>query len=195
VVRSAALPGSALAIVLAIVLAIGGPWPASGEWIGDRVRVELRTGPGQRHRSLRTLESGERVEKLANEGGWTQVRASDGAQGWVPESYVSSSEPASERLKGAAWELDAARHRVAELQRQLAGQTDPDSEMARLRARIEELESQLASQPEVSPSGLPPLGTSPRWQTLGMGALILLLGMGIGLVLPRSGARARKIKF
>ncbi len=179
------------AMGLGVALALA-PAGVRAEWIADQVKVELRTGPGERHRILRVLESGERVQKLADADGWTQVRATDGAEGWVPDRFVTTIQPAAQRAGRLEQELEAARGRVTELQRQLASRGDPQPELERLRARIAELEAEPPGAP-AGPSAWS-WSTSP-WQTLAMGALIMLLGMAIGVVLPRGSVRARKIKF
>jgi hypothetical protein len=174
---------------LGAALALAATPSARAEWIGDKVRVELRTGPGQRHRILRVVETGERVQKLSEQEGWTQVRAADGAEGWVPQDVLSDQPPAAQRLRRLEQELEGARAKLAEMSAGVASpEADPGGELERLRARVAELEREPAA----------PAGASlpTRWQTLAMGALILLVGMAIGLVLPRAGvARARKIKF
>jgi hypothetical protein len=179
----------ACGLCLGLELSLGlAAQPVRAEWIADQLRVELRTGPGERHNTLRVLESGERVQKLSEADGWIQVRASDGAEGWVPDGAVTSTAPASQRLGRLEQELEAARARVAELQKQLGAQGAPAAEVARLRARVAELEGH-------PPEPAAPPGSSSPWQTLAMGALIMLLGMAIGLVLPRGGVRVRKIKL
>jgi hypothetical protein len=90
-----------------------------------------QNGQGQR---LATLHSGASLETLGVNGEFTQVRLSDGTNGWVKSSYLTTQEPATARLKQLQDELDrshattpalaeaAARSEVEQLKRELKDQ-------------------------------------------------------------------------
>ena len=54
-------------------------------------RVNMRGGPGTRHRVTHVLSLGEAAEILAVEGGWARVR-SDRREGWVALSLLSAAD-------------------------------------------------------------------------------------------------------
>ena len=51
-------------------------------------RVNMRGGPGTRHRVTHVLSRGEVAEILAVEGGWARIR-SDGREGWMALSLLT----------------------------------------------------------------------------------------------------------
>ena len=58
---------------------------------------------------LATLHSGATVEALSTTGDATQVRLLDGTTGWVKTAYLTTTEPATARLKLLQDELDRAK--------------------------------------------------------------------------------------
>jgi endonuclease YncB( thermonuclease family) len=59
-------------------------------------RVNQRAGPSTSHAVMGVLSEGARVEKLRDEGQWTQIRSNFGT-GWMSSSFLSSVAPATER--------------------------------------------------------------------------------------------------
>lgn len=53
-------------------------------------RVNMRAGPGTGHEVVSVLSRGARAEVLEEQGGWTRVRAEDGAAGWMATSLLSA---------------------------------------------------------------------------------------------------------
>jgi uncharacterized protein YgiM (DUF1202 family) len=120
----------ALAALLLALLAIKSM--AATAYVSDELVLGVYTeenGQGQR---LATLHSGTRVETLAQNGDFTQVRLGDGTTGWVKSAFLTTDEPAVVRVKQLQEELDrsqattpalaaaAARSEVERLKRELA---------------------------------------------------------------------------
>jgi uncharacterized protein YgiM (DUF1202 family) len=87
-----------------------------------------QNGQGQR---LATLHSGANLETLGVSGEFTRVRLSDGTDGWVKSSYLTTQEPATARLKQLQDELDRSRA------------TTPALAEAAARSEVEQLKREL----------------------------------------------------
>ena len=172
-------------MLLCLLLAPALPAGAQTVYVRDELRINMRTGPGDRFRILRVLVSGDEVTHLAENDGWINVRTEDGKEGWVPAGYVSAAEPASLLLPRVRAQLARAQARVLEVETKLGAQTETANEIDDLRARNTELQTQNDQ-----------LLGSARWKSLGIGALIALGGLIVGAMWPRGGAaRTRRIKL
>lgn len=69
------------------------PVQAETMYISNIVKITLRTGPGADHRVLSMLQSGQEVEVLKSEDEWTEVKLTDGKQGWVLSRLLTSDKP------------------------------------------------------------------------------------------------------
>ena len=118
----------------AILMALAARASAGTAYVSDELVLGVyaeQNGQGQR---LATLHSGASLETLGVNGEFTQVRLSDGTNGWVKSSYLTTQEPATARLKQLQDELDrshattpalaeaAARSEVEQLKRELKDQ-------------------------------------------------------------------------
>ena len=145
----------------------------------------MRTGPSQKHRILRVLQSGERIHQLAENDGWIRVRTPDGADGWVPAAYVVKATPPSVLLPAVQERLAGAQTKIAAVEEQLAQQTKAIAELERLRIRNAILEDENRR-----------LGWSDTWRKWFTGALIAGVFLLVGGLWPRtSGQRSRRIKL
>ena len=59
-------------------------------------RVNQRAGPSTSNAVMGVLSEGTRVEKLREEGQWTQIRSNFGT-GWMATSFLSPAAPPAER--------------------------------------------------------------------------------------------------
>ena len=69
------------------------PVQAEMMYVSDIVKITLRTGPGADHRVIGMLQSGQEVEVFKSEDEWTQVKLTNGKQGWVLSSLLTSDKP------------------------------------------------------------------------------------------------------
>jgi len=168
-----------LAFLSVLVLATAGA-SARAEWVRDEVRINLRAGPGNQYKILKVLASGDRADKIGSVENWTQVRAGDGMEGWVPAGYLTEETPATVLLPEVEAKLNAATEKVSSLDAQLSRQTEA----------IEELES-LRSENELLTAENTKLRWASTWKNLAVGGAIVLVGIIIGLVIPRGGAASR----
>ena len=80
-------------VVVICLLLFSVPVQAETMYISDIVKITLRTGPGADHRVIGMLQSGQQVEVLKSEEEWTQVQLTNGKQGWVLSSLLTSDKP------------------------------------------------------------------------------------------------------
>ena len=171
-------------LCLAILMALAPAAGASADYVRDEIRVKMRNGPGERHGSSRVLISGDPVTPLAQRNGWIRVRTQNGEEGWVPSSYLTKNPPASVALPRAEAKLAQAQARLEALEEKFGGQIEAVAELDTLRSRNLALESENIE-----------LAGAERWKTLGIGALILLVGFGVGATLARGGGRPGRLKL
>lgn len=115
-------------ILIAWLLLLASVAHAETRYISDRTIVELRRGPSIEYLILRNLEAGAAVELLEQdaEAGYSRVRLRDqqGTEGWILSRYLTAQPIARDRLAAAETELQSARARVDDLERQVAELND-----------------------------------------------------------------------
>lgn len=74
--------------------------PAVAEYIyvTDTVKAMFRTGPGNDHKILTTVTSGERLTVIETLGKWTHVKRANSEEGWVLNQWLISEVPNGIRL-------------------------------------------------------------------------------------------------
>ncbi len=150
-------------------------------YIRDEIRVNMRAGPGLQYKIIELLTSGDPVRNLGTEQEWTRVRSAAGKEGWVPKGYVTNEPPPSVALPGVQAKLTQATSKIDELTKKLATQATAIQELDELRSSNQELLSEVNE-----------LTWSSGWKSMATGAAVIVLGMVIGLLIPRgSGARNR----
>jgi hypothetical protein len=170
---------------LCLALAAVDEGRAATAYVTDELVLGVYAQQSTQGPRLATLHSGAVVDTLAVSGDATQVRLADGISGWVKSAYLTSSEPASVRLKQLQEELDRR------------GATTPMLAEAASRAEVARLQGELArqSQAQSAPPGLPvPAAASVSEAHTGVWwALSVLLALGAGFWLGYA-ALARRIK-
>jgi len=98
-----------IVIFLLITAASATSYAETTRYITDRLEITMRSGESNQHKILRMLGSGTKLELIQTnaDSGYSQVRTSDGAQGWVITRYLERQRSARERL--AANEKQLAR--------------------------------------------------------------------------------------
>lgn len=129
-------------LLLFAVLCIGTPCLAETLYISDVLTVPLRRGPGSTYKiTVAAIPSGTALEVLGVDktAGFTQVRMTNGTEGWLPSQYLTPQPIARDRLA-------AAQQRITSLETQLKTSRetsqrvgDAESRAARLQKELEEL--------------------------------------------------------
>jgi SH3 domain protein len=166
------------------LLALGGPVGVRADFVRDEIRVNMRTGAGLRYRILKVLKSGDEVTKLGETEDWVRIRH-EGQEGWIPTGYLSRKQPAAAVLPAVEEKLGSAEGKIEELSTQLAAQAQAVQELESLRARVEELQTSNAR-----------LSSESTWKTLAAGGGIVILGILIGLLIPKGrNPRSTRIRL
>ncbi len=186
----------AAAGIAAVVWATGtlGAGPARGEsaWVKDELRLELRTGPGTKYRIHGFVETGDVVEVVQQDDGWTRVRlrGEDGepVEGWIPEGHLQAEMPARMRLARFEEESAGLGARLEELTRRTEGLASENEKLAdRDAAQRDEIAKLTRENLE--------LRSGARWPDRLAGAAILGAGMLLGAVLRRGGRAGPRVRL
>jgi len=62
-------------------------------YVGDEIKITLRTGPRTDHKILAMIKSGQEVEALQTDNDWTQVKLLNGMEGWVLTRFLTYDKP------------------------------------------------------------------------------------------------------
>jgi Bacterial SH3 domain len=124
---------------------------ATTAYVSDELVLGVYSEQNNQGQRLTTLHSGAKVETLAVNGDFTQVRLSDGTTGWVKSAYLTIQEPAVVRIKQLQDELDRSRA------------TTPALAEAAARSELEQFKRELANkqgEPVAANATLTPPGSS-----------------------------------
>lgn len=148
------------ALCMLVAFSVGAAAHAQTRYVDDELVITLRTGPSNQNEIVRTLSSGARVEILETRGDeYVRVRvASDDAEGWVLQQYLTDERIAADRLAQAERELAAAQSRVTELEERVSELTaeleTASSDLEAARAENERLDAELADVRSASENAL-----------------------------------------
>lgn len=180
-----ALPGAALA-------------QSGQQYISDEISVTIRQKPSNDAESLGVVKSGARVSVLESLGSdsFARIRTADGREGWITARFLSAQPAAKDQLLTLRQQLDQAHAQAQSLQHDLdtaqaaLAKARPALEMAgeneKLRAAIAQREQQVGELEQQFD------GERARRQTLLMGAMLVGIGIFVGLVLPWMGGRKKR---
>lgn len=206
-----------LAVLLVLVVTAAS---AADRYVSDELSINLRRGPGNDYRITQLLDAGEPVTVIETGDGWTHVRTEGGSDGWVLSRFLSN-EPAartqlaemrervaeleqsnaslrdelSEALEGSS-ELGALKKElVAEnksLKQELSQIKEASSNAIRINRENQEFREQILSmESEVERLRHENQALQSRRDGMKVGAIILLAGVLLGLVLPLFRRRSR----
>ncbi len=106
-----------LCVVALLLLSTGAP--AETSYIKTIVKITLRTGPGEDHKIISMITSGQRIEVLGTEGKWSQIQTENGQIGWIMTSLISAEEPSRHMPTTPASADQALLERQASLQKEI----------------------------------------------------------------------------
>lgn len=164
---------------------LAGSVAAAPAYVSDELILGVyaaRDGQGQR---LATLHSGAAVDTLGVNGDFTEVRLKDGTTGWVKSIYLTTTEPATTRIKRLQEELDRIRATSPALA-EAAAQSEVSLLKRELADRMSELDAARAGMPAMA------AGAAPAPHRLLWG-LVALLAAVCGFLLGYA-TLARRIK-
>ncbi len=194
---------------------------AETRYVSDELKINLRRGEGVGFKIVRTVPSGSAVEVLQTnqESGYSQVRTQDGVVGYVLTRQLMSQPSAKARLAKAESERDKALEKAANaiqlekerdqaraqfqqiskerdrLNSELEGIRRTSADSIRIAEERKALKEQVANLTwELENLKLQNLelqnDEAHDWFVLGAG--VIIIGIVIGLILPRLSFRRRK---
>lgn len=208
------------ALLFVVLAAFAGPLLAQTQYVSDDLSITMRTGQGNQYSIIEMLESGTPVHVVKQANGYAEVQAPDGKQGWVLTRFLQPMPVARDRLADVQKQLTNIKQQNSQLQDKLKAAVGTKSDQAstiqqlkqqnaalkqrldhitttaahslqisqqndKLKTRVAQLEqerSQLQAENSITES---------RREGIVIGAVILILGMLVGLILPRLRVRRR----
>jgi len=182
------LPLAALAIAVAGTLWISPALAQEQAWVRGEIRLNLRTGPGTQFRIVGGIATGDEVLILQRGENWTQVKQTDGTEGWVPEGYLEATPPPTVRLTQLEEE-------VAELRSQLGKTSEEAKTLRETSASFSAIDSEQKSEIKRLTLDNMELRAGARWPEWITGAGIVGVGMILGAALHRNATRPRSSRI
>lgn len=209
--------GHAFLFFALAVFAVGA---GAATYVSDQLSINLRRGPGNEYRITQLLESGTRVNVLEESDGWTKVRTEGGVEGFVLSRFLTDQPAARERLASMQERVSELESTNEELEAELASALEGSSELGKLKRELvaenEELKSELADIKEASTNAIRLREENQRFREkilsmeseverlrhenkalqsrrdgMKVGAMILVGGIVLGLILPMFRRRSR----
>ncbi len=164
--------------------------PEEKAWIRGDLKLNFRSAPNAEATPLGILETGDAVAILERRTGWVRIQDDEDHIGWIPESYLDSEGPLTERLRELEGELAGVREELAAAHREIAAFEESQRALEARDAEREALFQQLDEENRVLRAG-------ERWPFLIMGAAILGAGFIGGLLMRGTSARrsSSRIRF
>lgn len=191
-------------------------------YVTDRIEIGLRSGTGLEYRILGRVKTGDRVEVLESERNWSKVRLADGTVGWINTTFLvdqirpsvgeevklqEALREAKETILALSREKEVLLQEKARLGKEAEeakalAQTLHQEKMKRiapeltaLQNRYHELEKEAAvlrKQLAERTEGKKEWGNRENLLWFSSGALVLLVGLVVGLFLGRSRRKSRR---
>jgi uncharacterized protein YgiM (DUF1202 family) len=168
------------------------PWAAENGWVRGEIRLNIRTGAGTQFKIVGVAKTGDGVEILQRDEGWTKIRIQGDSgkprTGWIPEGYLKATPPPTLRLARAEEDVSRLTAEFETLAEETRALREKEATMTAAdqaqEARIEELTRENMK--------LHAGDRYPEWIT---GASILAAGMLLGSVLYRASTRRQQTRI
>lgn len=205
------------AVLLVFVVAAAS---AADRYVSDELSINLRRGPGNDYRITQLLDAGAPVTVIETGDGWTHIRTEGGSDGWVLSRFLSDEPAARTQLAQMRDRVAELEQSNASLREELAQALNGSSELGELKEELtaenKALEQELSEIKDASANAIRINRENQKFreQILSMeseverlrhenqalqsrrdgmkvGAIILLGGVLLGLVLPLFRRRSR----
>jgi len=111
------------------LLAVAMTARAETVYVSDVLKLAVRSGPGNEHKSIAVTESGQQVELIKSGEEWSLVRLANGAEGYVLARFLTTVQP-------GRFQYLQLQEKIKSLTVQVAGLTEENS---RLKSENEKL--------------------------------------------------------
>jgi SH3 domain protein len=166
------------------------PTPAEAEkaYVTDFFEITLRTGPSTENKVLSVISTGQPVEILETREGWSYVRLLDREnkkEGWVLNRFLVDRLPWKTQFQSITEQNNQLREQLVSCENKLQGalgrEKNTDSEVHAMQTKVHRLADENQR-----------LKSSQQHKWFAIGALVLLCGLLIGVVI---GRRQRSRRF
>ena len=196
---------------------------ATNAYVTDFFRISLRRGPSIENKILKFLPSGMPVEILKTQEGWSYIQHLDSddndVRGWVLSRYLITRLPWEQQVRSLKEEIGPLKEKLAGIENELAEAAKREQKLSKeLREYIDahnKLQDEYRSLKKASADYLnlkaafetirqtvktltienEDLRISQMNKWFAIGALVLLCGLMIGLVIGRQQKRRRSLYF
>ncbi|MES1939192.1 hypothetical protein T5B8_03045 [Salinisphaera sp. T5B8] len=186
---------------------------AATRYVSDELSINMRRGPGTGYRISELVEAGDRLTTLSEANGWTQVRTADGTTGYVLTRFLSDQPAARTRIASMQAQVEKFKQENEQLKEQLSEVRSGSEELTETKTNLQnenqELSQRLQQLRETSADAVRISNENEKYREellsmrsdnerlrhenaalqsrrdgMKIGALILIGGVIIGLVLP-----------
>lgn len=213
----------AMAAILVIICVIADVGWARMAYVTDSFRISLRTGPSLDNKILKFLPSGEPVEILDTQEGWDQIEALNpehqGIKGWVLSRYLMERIPWEQQAKALIRDNKEFREKLDNIQKELTRTARLERELRKKYQETAEAKDRIESQYLELKKGAPDylklkvaydngvkkiegltreneqLKSSQMNRWFALGALVLLCGLMLGLLMGRQQRKRRSLLY
>lgn len=202
-----------MALMAAAVVLFSGVAQAGTQYVSDQLSINMRRGPGTSYKIMKLLDAGDRLKTLSESDGWTKVRTSSGTTGFVLTRFLSEQPAASNRIDQFQKKNKKLVSDNADLKKELSQALHGSDKLGKLKRNLvkenKKLKSQLQNIREASADAIriskenkkyrqqlltlrsevdrlkhENKALQSRREGMKIGALILIVGIFVGLLLP-----------
>ena len=109
-------------------------------FVTDSLRLRIYAEPNDKSTVLQTLETGDSVEVISNDGAFSQIRTFDGLIGWVKTAFLVTEPPAALLNQALIDQNDELEEQIQELKNKQLAKGEKDTKI------IKALEQEIAKQ-------------------------------------------------
>ena len=106
---------------LVLLTALTGISDAKTLYVIDSIIITVRTGPGTNYKVIASLQTGNKAEKVKEEGDWSFIRFSRDREGWVLSRYLKESPPSFLVVKKLRSEAENNKKLIHQLKQENTG--------------------------------------------------------------------------
>jgi len=180
-------PHFILGVILVMCLIAQSAWAAKTH-VTDSFEVTLRTGPSTENKVIAMLSSGQPVEVLDSQGDWSHVRllgsGVSNKEGWMLSRFLVNRLPWEAQARSLKEENIQLKEKLTRIEKKL---TDAVRQEKAARSTLETIQKGVQTLTKENEG----LRSSQKNRWFATGALVVLCGLLIGLVIGRQQKKRR----
>jgi SH3 domain protein len=202
-----------LTTVVVGVVMFAGVADAATQFVSDQLSINMRTGPSTGYKIMKLLDAGDKIDTLSEAKGWSKIRTEAGSTGYVLTRFLSDTPPASVRIDQFQQQNQQLSQENVELKQELSQALHGSDKLGELKQNLvddnKSLKLQLQNIRETSADAIrignenkkyrqqlislhadvdrlkhENAALQNRREGMKIGALILIVGIALGLLLP-----------